>query len=274
MGEYRLALPLLDNPSQSGGQQGLGGVTFSIVADGKPIPASNPQFGVTALDARKLAALITPVPNELADDAAAAFSDLFSRIMGMGLAWETDDLFFTGNGVNEPEGLLNCPAAVKVTRNPPSGFNVGHLDVVTMLKQLHPASKKRATWLASEDVFDQLLELYEIAGTAPSGQMIPPPQTLKFNSMTGTWELLGVELEVTDHQPPAGTPGDLVLCDLSLYMIGSREMMTVERAQKGATFTADASAYRVRTRIDGRYIVQEPYTLANGKVVSPLVTLQ
>ena len=33
------------------------------------------------LEAHKLAALVSPVPNELADDAAAAFSDLFSRVM-------------------------------------------------------------------------------------------------------------------------------------------------------------------------------------------------
>jgi HK97 family phage major capsid protein len=142
-----------------------------------------------------------------------------------------------------------------------------------MAKALHPASKKKGLWLASEDAFDALLELYEIVGTAPSGQMIPPPQTLKFNSQSGTWELLGVPLEVTDHQPDAGTRGDLVLLDPSLYAIGNREMMTIDVSSKGAGFINNTSAYRIRTRIDGRFLPQSTYTLANGKTVSPLVVL-
>lgn len=272
MGTYRVGLPLLDNPSQANGAQGLGGVTFSVVPDGQPIPASNPRFGETVLDARKLAALISPVPDELADDAAAAFSDLFGRIVGMGLAWELDHLFFNGTGTGEPEGILNAPAGLKVTRAN-SGQAPVHADVVAMLKAAHPASKKRLAWLMSEDVFDALLELYEVIGTAPSGQMIPPPNTLRFNTETGTWELLGVPAEISDHQPAAGTTGDLVLADLSLYAIGNRELMTIDRSSKGSTFTAAASAYRVRTRVDGRYLPRSTYVLANGKTVSPLVIL-
>jgi HK97 family phage major capsid protein len=271
MGEYRVGLPTLDNPSQASGAQGLGGITFSLTPDGGAITASNPEFGAQFLEAQKLAALISPVPNELAADAEAAFDDLFSRITGMGLAWQLDDLFYNGSGVAEPQGILYSPAALAVTRATSS--EVLHADVVAMAKALHPASKKKATWLASEDTFDFLLDLYETVGTAPSGQQIPPPGSLKFNSQSGQWELLGLAFEVSDHQPPIGTPGDLVLCDLSLYQIGSREMMTVDVSSKGATFAADASAYRVRTRVDGRFLPQSTYTLANGKTVSPLVVL-
>lgn len=271
MGEYRVGLPTLDNPSQAGGAQGLGGVTFSIVEDGKPIPASNPQFGAQFLDARKLAALISPVPDELADDAEAAFDDLFARVIGMGLSWEIDDLLFNGTGSGEPEGILNASAALPVTRTSPSNAPV-HADVIALLKRLHPASKKTATWLASEDVFDALVDEYLAVGS-PTTQAVAPPLALVFNSLTGTWELFGVPLELSDHQPPAGTPGDLCLADLSLMQVGNREMMTIERSQLGATFTSAASAYRVRTRIDARYLPQSTYTLSNGKVVSPLVVL-
>lgn len=272
MGEYKVGLPLLDNPSQANGAQGLGGVTFSLVPDGGTIPASDPQFGATFLEARKLAALISPVPDELADDAAAAFSDLFSRVVGMGLAWEVDDLLYNGNGVDEPEGVLNCPGAVTVTRVN-SGQAPVHADVVKMLKALHPASKESAIWLASEDVFDAMVDQYLTIGTAPSGQDIAPPQALQFNSEAGQWELFGVPFKSSDHQPQAGTSGDLALGDLSLMQVGSREMMTIERSRLGSTFASGASAWRIRIRIDGRYLVRSTYTLANGKVTSPLVVL-
>lgn len=272
MSTYRLALPVLENTSQASGAQGLGGATFSVVTDGKSIPASNFKFGRTMLDAVKLAALVTPVPDELADDAAEAFSDLFGRIVGMGLAWELDDLFFNGTGVNGPEGVLNSPAALAVTRTS-SGNAPVHSDVVAMLQAAHPASLKRLLWAMSSDVFESLLELYEVVGTAPAGQDVPPPNTLRFNTQTGTWELLGVPCEITDHQPVAGADGDLALLDLSVYAVGSRELMTIERSSKGSTFILGASSYRIRTRIDGRSIPRQTYTLANGKVRSPLVVL-
>jgi HK97 family phage major capsid protein len=272
MGEYRLGLPLLDAASQASGAQGLGGITFSIIEPGAPIPASNPQFGAAFLEAHKLAALVSPVPDELADDAQAAFSDLFSRIVGMGLAWELDDLFYNGSGAGEPEGILNAAGALAVTRTN-SGSAPVHADVTAMLKKLHVASKERATWLASEDVFDAMVDQYLTVGTAPSGQDVAPPGALKFNSASGEWELFGMPFKASDHQPPAGTAGDLVLCDLSLYQIGSREMLTVERSSMGSGFASGASAYRLRARVDGRFLPQSTYTLANGKVVSPLVVL-
>jgi HK97 family phage major capsid protein len=271
MGDYRLGLPYLDAPSQADGAQALGGITFEITPENEAISTSNPKFGVTFLEAQKLAALISPVPNELPEDAAAAFDDLFSRIVGMGLAWQLDELFFNGTGVGEPQGILVSPAAVQ-----PERVNSGDApvlaDAVAMLKALHPASKKKALWLASEDVFDALLDLYLAVGS-PTNAAVAPSEWLVFNAALGCWTLLGVPMEITDHQPPAGTAGDLVLVDPSLYAIGSREMMTVDVSKAGPTFIADASAYRIRTRVDGRFLLQQPVTLANGKVTSPLVVL-
>jgi HK97 family phage major capsid protein len=272
MGEYKVGLPTLDNPSQASGAQGLGGIQFDLTPDGGTITTSNPKFGAQFLEAQKLAALVSPVPNELAEDAAGAFDDLFSRIVGMGLAWELDDLFFNGNGAAEPQGILNASAALPVSRTSSNNAPV-HADVIGLLKKLHPASKKRATWLASEDVFDSLVDEYLAVGT-PTTQAVAPPMALVFDAARGCWTLFGVDIEITDHQPPAGTAGDLALADLSLYQIGSREMMTVDVSSKGATFPTDSSAYRIRTRVDGRYLPQSTYTLANGKVVSPLVVLQ
>jgi HK97 family phage major capsid protein len=264
-------LPSLDNPSQSGGAQGLGGLTFAMVAEGAAIPATSPQFGRVQLEARKFAAMMTQVPNELVDD-SPAFNDFTARVIGMGFAWALDDLDFNGTGVGEPQGILNAPGALSVTRAN-SGNAPVHADVVAMLKGLHPASKAKATWLMSEDVFDALLELYEIIGTAPSGQMIAAPQTLVYDALSGCWRLLGLPAIVTDHQPAAGTRGDLALSDLSLYLAGMRQGLVVERSANGRGFVSNASDLRVKARVDGRYWPQSPYTLASGKVTSPLVVL-
>lgn len=268
---YRLGLPALDNPDQSNGQQGLGGLEFAIVDNGETIPATAGKFSSTVLEAKKVAGLLQEVPNELLADASDAMSDLFSRVIALGYGWYLDDLAINGTGSGEPQGLLYSNAALAVDRTTPN--EVLHADVVGMAKALHPASKKSATWLASEDVFDYLLDLYETVGTAPTGQQIPPPGSLKYNSQSGQWELLGLAFETSDHQPQIGTPGDLVLADLGLYVFAERDALEVELSSQGRGFPGDATDVRMRGRIDGRFWPSGTYTLRNGRVCSPLVVL-
>jgi hypothetical protein len=187
-----------------------------------------------------------------------------------GLSWHIDDLvLYQGTGIAQPEALPIAQAAVAVTRNTSS--EVLHADVVAMLKALHPASKCSATWLASEDVFDQLLELYELAGSSPTNTTIPPPNVLKCNK--GRWELFGLELIPNGHQPAVGTAGDLMLVDLALLLLGELGGLTVDIASKGAGFATGTSDIRFRFRWDARFGLPQSITLANGKVTSPLVVL-
>lgn len=266
----RTGLPSLSNFDQSGGQQGLGGIEFSFVPDGAEIPATAARFDKVVLEAQKVAALITGVPNELLADASESMGDLLGRVIALGYGWFLDDLAINGTGAAEPLGLMYSPAAYEAHRNTAS--EVLHQDVVGMLKALHPASKRTATWLASEDTFDYLLEEYELVGSGTDG-VVPPPNTLRFNSRSRQWELLGVPLLATDHQPGLGTAGDLVLADLGLMVIAERQAMEVEVSSTGAGFPEDASQVRIKGRMDMRYWPQQTYTLRNGKTCSPLVVL-
>jgi HK97 family phage major capsid protein len=273
MTTYRLGLPVLDNPSQANGAQALGGMSFAITEEGAGITPTAPSFGRVALEARKMAGYLQNVPNELLSDSPAFTDDFLPRIIAMGLEWEEDDLFIgSGTGVGEPQALVNAPAAVTVGRG--TANEVLHADIVAMAKALHPASKAWGTWLLSEDAFDYLLDLYENPSGGSNAGIVAPPGTLKFNSMTGTWELLGVRAAVTDHQPALGTPGDVMLCDLGLYAIGELGEMTVEISSKGDGFMTDTSNVRIRHRVDGRFWPQQSVTLQNGKIVSALVVLQ
>lgn len=266
----RTGLPSLDNPDQSDGQQGLGGIEFAITEESSAIAATSGKFSRVVLTAKKIAALLEDIPNELLSDASEAMGDLLGRVIGLGYGWFVDDLAINGNGVNEPEGLIYCPAAYEVSRG--TSDEVVHADVVGMLKALHPASKKTATWLASEDVFDQLLTQYELVGAGTDG-VIPPPGTLRFNTQSGQWELMGLEIEVSDHQPQLGTAGDLMLADLGLYVFAERQAMEVELSSQGAGFTSGTTSIRVKGRIDGRFWPRSVYTLRNGRQGSPLVVL-
>lgn len=283
MGALRMGVPVVDNPSQQSGKQALGGLTFSFVQDGAAITPTAPGFGNAVLEAQKLAALVA-VPNELASDAMGALNDFISRVVSIGYHWTEDDYFISGNGDGQPQGILNASCAVPVTRAT-GGQPPALLDVLNLAKALHPASKAvgytagvtDVGWLISSPVFDSLLELYFLpAGATPSSGVPTSPSNwleLGDGHEVGP-SMLGLPAFVTDHQPAAGTQGDLALADLRNYLIGDRLELTVERSARGSGFVTDITNYLVKARVDGRYFVQGSTTTEAGQTVSPVVVLK
>lgn len=284
MGTLRMGVPVLDNPSQASGKQALGGLTFSFTEDGTAIPSSTPGFGRTVLEAQKLAALVG-IPNELESDAAGALGDFISRVVAIGYGWAEDDYFIAGDGVGQPQGILSASCAVTVARASNSAPYVTAADVANMLAALHPAALTAGLtpgvtdvgWLVSESLIAGILQMYLNPGGPTAGTDIAPaalPSWLSLGDghLVGP-SILGLPAFVTDHQPAAGTAGDLALVDLRNYMIGDRAEMAVDRSPAGSGFVTDVTNYRFRARVDGRYFVQGSTTTEAGESVSPVVIL-
>lgn len=272
MAGLKLPVPNLDNPAQNSGTQALGGLTWAWTEEGTPVTASAPAFGITEMEARKAAALLQNVPNELVEDAAGAFGDFLARVVALGYQWFEDDAFISGTGAGEPQGILSAPCAIQVDRAVSSA--VQGIDVVNMYKQLHPESKRgdTACWLVSDSAFAQLLDITVTVGAATSG-IASTSMWLSWSEASRCWMMLGQPLYPSDHLPAVGTTGDVVLADLAHYLIGDRLTMTIERSAKGTGFASDTSSFRVRSRLDGRYWIQSPTTTEAGQAVSPVVIL-
>lgn len=279
MGSLRVGLPLVDDPSQASSAGVLGGLTFSFTEAGATIASSTPGLGRLALEARKLAALFS-APNELTTDAAGAMSDFLARAIALGLAWTEDDFFIgtAGTGTGVPQSVMNAACVKTVTR---TGSPVNAADVAAMVAALHPAALAAGltpgitdvTWLVSESLLSTILQMYLAFGT-PANTAVALPSWLSLGDghMVGP-SILGLPALVTDHQPAAGTTGDLILCDLRNYVIGDRLTLTVEQAAKGSGFPTDTSQFRVKSRVDGRYWIQSQTTTEAGSSVSPVVVL-
>jgi HK97 family phage major capsid protein len=284
MGGQRLSVPTLDNLTQASSTQALGGLTFAWAEEAAGITPSIPAFGRTVLEARKAAAYMVGVDNGFVDDAGGAFGDFMARVLAQGYAWFEDDVFFNGTGVGEPQGILNAPCAVAVTRTNSNGAAT-FADIIAMFKALHPAVKQlgltsgvtTVAWLLSASVIDALAELYFNVGGASVPTTITPVAPPSWFSMGDgdkiTPSLLGLPAIVTDHQPASGSVGDVALCDLSNYLVGDQLAMTVERAPEGKGFPSDASDFRIKSRIDGRYWIQSATTTEANQQVSPVVVL-
>lgn len=281
MSSLRLPVPVLDNPSQAGGTGVLGGLTFSFAEEGAAIANTTPAFGRVVLEARKLAALCT-APNELADDAAGAWGDFLARVIAMGVAWTEDDFFIgtNGTGVGCPQGLVNAPCAVQVTRATSSVVSLA--DVAKMVNALHPSSLQAGLtpgitdvlWLVSASAFTSLLEMYLAIGSPVTAAAAGIDWLSLGDGNEVGPSMLGLPLVVTDHQPAVGSLGDLILADLRHYVIGDRQVMQVDRSWKGAQFINDNSYFRVRSRVDGRYWIQSASTTSANQQVSPVAVLK
>jgi HK97 family phage major capsid protein len=281
MTTLRLPVPTLDNSSQAASAQALGGLTFAFTEESAAIATSNPNFGRTVLEARKLAAYLANVPNELVDDAAPAFGDFLASVIGRGLAWVEDDYFIgtNGTGAGCPQGIVNAPCAVTVTRATSSIVSLA--DVAKMVNALHPASLQAGMtpgitdvcWLVSASAFTSLMEMYLLIGTTPTSAAAAgiPWISLGDGKDTGP-SMLGLPMVVTDHQPAVGTAGDVMLADLQHYLIGDRLEMVIERSEQ-SNFIDDVSNFRIRSRVDGRYWIQSAETTEASQSVSPVVVL-
>jgi HK97 family phage major capsid protein len=201
-------------------------------------------------------------------------------VIAMGLSWYEDDLFVAnGNGTGQPQSLANASCAVGIDRGTAS--QVGLADVTSMLKSLHPAALQAALtpglthvrWLLSSGVLAYFLDLYQAVGT-PANTGIALSDWFSFGDGHNIGpSMLGIPASVTDHQPALGSTGDVILADLSQYVIGDRLEMTVERSASGPSYALDASDFRIRSRVDGRYWVQSATTTEAGATVSPVVVL-
>ncbi len=231
---------------------------------------SAPAYGRVVLEAKKLASYLGGVPNELLED-GPAFEAFVRTVIPLGLAWSEDQAFIAGSGAGQPQGVLNAPCAVNVTRNTSS--HVVQIDLVNMVTRMLPQSLRTCIWLCSPDVIGQLLQLYLLIGTVPASAATAPSAWLTGNPSDG-WTLLGRPVFVTEHVPALGTRGDLILVDPKFYVIADRQQMTIDTSALGQKFIYDQTEFRVISRLDGKVWLQSPVTPQNGSAtVSPVVIL-
>lgn len=277
MDSLRVPIPSIDDTSHTSSV--FGGVAAYWTAEGATLEVSAPKFSRVLLEAAKLTAF-TQIPNELLQDSVSPMDVWFHTFFPKAVSFFEDLAFLTGDGVNQPEGVLNCPGAVTVSAA--TGGEVQFIDLAKMMARLWPPSLKRSMWVCSNDVLEQLLLLAVTVGSTP----IAPPgwlQAMQAIDAPGgsagdgvTYRLFGRPLRVTEKvpYPGSGTAGAISLIDPTYYLIGDRQAMQVA-SSTDYSFANDTVSYRVIERLDGRGWLRSALTPANGSpnTLSPFVLL-
>lgn len=277
MDSLRVPIPAVDDTSHS--TSVFGGVQAFWTAEGASLKATAPSFGRVDLEAAKLTAF-TQIPNELLQDSVTPMDVWFHTFFPQAMAFFEDLAFLTGNGVNQPEGLLNCPGATVV--DPGTTATIALADVIAMLCRLWPPSLKRARWVTSPDGLKQLLGLGLVVG---STAIAPPALLTGYQAIEApagsdgsgfNFRMFGRPLRVSEKvpYPGGGVNGTLALYDPTAYLIGDRQAMQVASSAE-YSFASDEVSYRVIERLDGRGWQRTPLTPANGSssTLSMIVTL-
>ena len=129
-------------------------------------------------------------------------------------------------------------------------------------------------WLASSTILPQLFLLKvlvtNVAATENVGGFGPGWFTV---APDGSMQLFGRPLLITDRCAALGTVGDIVLADLSQYLIGLRKDATLDM-DTSTGFKEGEIWFKVTMRLDGQPMLKSAITPRLGAdTLSPFVTL-
>ncbi|WP_052397241.1 phage major capsid protein [Streptomyces sp. NRRL F-5123] len=261
--------PMLDSTSNASSV--YGGVVGYWTEEGGSLTDSSPTFGRIELAAKKLT-LYSEIPNELFSDSIISLQQFMNESYPEALAWFEDVAFTDGNGVGQPLGYLNAPAAVSVAKE--SGQAAGSIvweNIVKAYSRMLPSSIARAVWVAHIDTFPELATMALSVGTGGSAVWIGTPAADGAGAPPMT--ILGRPVIFTEKVSSVGTAGDINFVDFGYYLIGDRQAMQAQTSTE-YKFGNDKTAVRVIERVDGTPWIKTAITPRKGSnTLSPFVKI-
>ena len=242
-----------------------GGFVAFYKSETGTLTEANPKAREIHLKTKKLTGLIR-MSRELLDDKVEGERGLI-RVMGKGLGWYRDKFFLKGSGAGEPLGILNSPCLlVQAKDSGQSSGTISYSNIGGVMGKLAPASFNRSTWICHVSTVESLLKLGLPVGTGGSHYRV-------LSEKDGKFRMLGRPVVFTEKTETLGNQGDVILADLSQYIIGLTVGMRFA-VDESRYFESDEVVAKVIERHDGMPLWNEALTLEDGSTeVSPFVTL-
>ena len=239
-----------------------GGLIGYWIGEAQKIIESNPQFRRTTLTAHKLAAGVG-VPNEVLADVnqGIALETYLSGPLGFpgALASYMDHAFLMGDGTMKPLGVI--PSAATITVAKAATTTVTYADIAKFLSATLPG--QNYVWIIHVGMRGQFMELQGASQT---------DILLWGDPVNGIPErLIGYPVIWSEKVPATGNKGSMGLYDLRHYLVGNRQMVSVD-VDMSFKFMEDMTMFRAIGRVDGKPMQNAPITLFDGSTeVSPFV---
>ena len=259
-----ITMPALDQTG-SAPDNVYGGVFVDKTAEGGEKPESNFSLRQVTLEPQEFSGYLESTDKLLRNWSAA--STLIQRLFRNAMFAKEDHEFLRGNGIGGPLGILNAGATYSVSRATAGTVELD--DIIGMLSRLLMRGGN-PIWMASQSVMPKLLALRNYSGSPAIGDGALVFQPSVVPGMPDM--LMGRPIFWHERSPQLGTAGDLVLADLSYYLIkdGSGPFVA---ASEHVKFRQNKTAFKIFWNVDGQPWLTEPFTQEGGYQVSPFVAL-
>ncbi|MGO9641506.1 MAG: phage major capsid protein [Candidatus Acidiferrales bacterium] len=257
----------IDEDSRADGSR-WGGVLAYWVNEAAALTGTKPKFRKVELQLEKLIAMCYAT-DELLED-AAALEAVIQIAFAQEMVFKVEDAIINGTGAGQPLGILNSGAVIQQAKgSSDSGVVLTTADVLAMDSRLWVPSMKSAAWLCDASVKPQLYQL--VLGAPSLGQILLYTPPAKDGDGNGV--LLGKPVIFHEHGAVLGTPGDIILADLSQYVLidknGVRQDYSIH-----VNFLTDEGVFRFVYRVDGEPWWKKPLTpKSGGPTLSPFISL-
>jgi HK97 family phage major capsid protein len=262
-----IKIPGIDETSRATGSR-WGGVQAYWVGEGDAATATKPKFRLIELDLKKLMA-IWYVTDELMAD-ASALTGIANEAFAQEIMFTIEDSVYRGTGAGMPQGILNSNAIITVpTEKGQATQTVLYQNLINMWSRMWARSRFTAVWFINQDVERQLYQVNQVIGTAGVPVYLPPGGMSEKPYAT----LFGRPVIPVEYAPTLGTTGDVMLADLSQYVMADKNTMQ-QMSSIHVRFLTDEMTFRITYRCDGQPIWQAPLTPYQGtQTKSPFVVL-
>lgn len=256
-----IKIPAIDESSRVAGSR-FGGVRAYWVQEGTAPTASEMKLRQINLSVQKLSAIAYMTDELLAD--ASALGSILGQSFSEEITFAVEDSILNGNGAGQPSGIMNSSALVSVSRAG-GGNDVDTADIVAMWARCWGRSRANAVWLINQDVEPDLyaITLSNQPMFIPAGGIGDAPQA----------RLMGRPVVENEHSITKGTSGDIMLVDLSQYVLADKGTPT-QASSMHVKFVEDEMTFRITYRVDGAPLWNAALTPAQGSnTQSPYVVL-
>lgn len=259
----------VDEDSRANGSR-WGGVQAFWANEADAFTASKPKFRQIELKLQKLIGLCYATDELLSD--AVALGGVISEAFPQEFTFKVEDAIINGTGAGQPLGLLNSGAVIQVAKDAAdSSATISTNDVLAMWKRCWGRSRLNAVWLINQDVESALLPLTLGTGTAVQLMYTPPGGRGNEGGQYGL--LMGRPVIPVEYCATLGTPGDIILGDLSQYIMSDKGAPEAASSIH-VRFLNDETTFRFTYRVDGQPTWKKPLTPKNGtNTLSPFVDL-
>jgi len=257
----------IDEDSRADGSR-WGGVVGYWANEAAALTSSKPKFRRVELQLNKLIALCYAT-DELLED-GAALEAVIQESFGEEMTFKVEDAIINGTGAGQPLGILNSGALITQAKDSgDSGAVLTTNDVLNIWNRLWVPSRPNAVWLADVSIEPQLYQL--VLGAPSLGQILlytPPGEK---GNQTGM--LMGRPVIFHEHGAVLGTTGDIILADLSQYVMIDKNGVRQDYSMH-VNFLTDEGVFRFVYRTDGQVWWKKPLTpKSGGSTLSPFICL-